>query len=268
MKRPLFSIRMQASINGKHLSGAERLSVADDLERLAAGMVNRALGHMRGRAEKIQLTIEEVETGKVDTGVLPDLHTYLVDDYHHGRRAATAILVKSGVTPVAIDRAMDAMASGAAPDGRSMRGAMLIDAKNGNRLEPDKARGVRVSRMDLTEQARQELILGLQALGLDNDHVREALVLAAKVITAPGIVAELCWSDDPDYTAGYVASVQQGYIRFPHLKPLGDERGGRAFFLASGEHDLSELMDYLQSKPLLFDRIGRLYRAKPWSEDL
>lgn len=268
MKRPLYSIRMQASLNGQHLSGAERLSVTDDLDRLAAGMVKRALEHMRGRAEKIQLTIEELEAAQVDYGILPDLHTYLVDDYPQGRRAASAMLVRSGVAPLAIDRAMAAMAAGAAPDGRSMRGAMLIDAKSGQRLEPDHARGVRVSRMDLTEQARQELILGLQALGLDNDHVREALVLAAKVVTAPGIVAELCWSDDPEYTAGYVASAEQGYIRFPHLKPVGDERGGRAFFLASGKYQLSELIDYLQTKPLLFDRIGQLYRAKSWSDNL
>lgn len=141
MKRPLFSIRMQASLNGRHLSGAEHLSTADDLERLAAGMVKRALGHMRGRAEKIQITIEEVATGKIDCGSLPDLHTYLVNDYHHGRRAAATILRQSGVSPLAIDRAMAAMATGAAPDGNSMRGAMLIDAKNGNRLEPDPARG-------------------------------------------------------------------------------------------------------------------------------
>jgi 6-carboxyhexanoate--CoA ligase len=267
MKRPLFSIRMQASLNGHHLSGAEHLSTAEDLDRLAAGMVKRALGHMRGRAEKIQLTIEEIATDQIDYGILPDLHTYLVDDYHHGRRAAATILHKSGVSPLAIDRAMAAMAAGAAPDGRSMRGAMLIDAISGNRLEPDQARGVRVSRMDLTEQAREELILGLQALGLDNAHVSEALVLAAKVLTTPGIVAELCWSDDPAYTAGYVASVQQGYIRFPHLKPLGDERGGRAFFLAPGEHKLSELIDYLQTKPLLFDRIGQLHRAQPWGDE-
>ncbi len=267
MKYPLFSIRMKASLQGQHLSGAERLSVADDLDRLASEMVKRALGHTRGRAEKIQLTIEEIETGQVTTGSLPDLHTYLVDDYQQGRQAATSVLLDSGVTPLAIQKAMAAMATGAAPDRRSMRGAMLIDATSGQRLEPDKARGVRVSRMDLTEQARKELILGLQALGLDNAHVREALVLAAKVITAPGIVAELCWSDDPEYTAGYVASARRGYIRFPHLKPYGDERGGRAFFLASGEHNLPELIDYLQNKPVLFEQIGQLYRAHPWSEE-
>lgn len=268
MKHPLFSIRMQASIKGQHLSGAERLSAADDLDRLAASMVNRALGHMRGRAEKIQLTIEEVETEQIEYGTLPDVRTYLVDDYHQGRQAAAAILNNTGVTPLAIDRAMAAMASGAAPDGQNMRGAMLIDAKSGHRLEPDQARGVRVSRMDLTAQANEELVHGLRALGLDNAHVREALILAGKVLTAPRIVAELCWSDDPEYTAGYVANAQQGYVRFPHLKPLGDERGGRAFFLASGEHKLSELIDYLQTTPLLFDRIGHLYPAQPWGEEI
>lgn len=30
------------------------------------------------------------------------------------------------------------------------------------------------------------------------EHAREALVLASKVASAAGTVAELCWSDDPD----------------------------------------------------------------------
>jgi 6-carboxyhexanoate--CoA ligase len=266
MKRPLYSIRMQASRNGHHLSGAERLSTALELEQLAADMVQRALGHMRGRAETIQLSIEAIPEAHIDYGALPDLRTYLVNDYPQGRQAAAALLCQAGVSPLAIDSAMQAMAAGAAPDGRSMRGAMLIDAHSGRRLEPDPARGVRVSRMDLTESARQELTLGLCSLGLDNAHVREALVLAGKVLTAPGIVAELCWSDDPDYTAGYVASAELGYVRFPHLKPLGEERGGRAFFLAAGQPNLPELIDYLQSRPLLFDRIGQLHRPQPWGD--
>jgi 6-carboxyhexanoate--CoA ligase len=255
---------MQASRNGHHLSGAERLSTGFELETLAADMVLRALSHGRGRAETIQLSIEAIPEANIHYGALPDLRTYLVDDVAQGRQAATDLLCRAGVLPLAIDRAMSAMAAGAAPDGRSMRGAMLIDALSGCRLEPDQARGIRVSRMDLTESARRELALGLHSLGLDNAHVREALVLAGKVLTAPGIVAELCWSDDPDYTAGYVASAQLGYVRFPHLKPLGEERGGRAFFLAPEQPQLTELIDYLQHQPLLFDRIGRLHPPQPW----
>lgn len=265
MNRPILNIRMHACRNGHHLSGAERLSTDDEFEQLAVGMVKRALGHTRGRAESIHLTIEEVPAEQIDYGVLPDLHTYLVRDYQQGRQAATEILGQAGVSSAAVDKAIAAMASGAAPDGRNMRGAMFLDAISGCRLEPDQARGVRVSRMDLTAQAREELTHHLQSLGLDNEHVHEALVLAAKVITAPGIVAELCWSDDPDYTAGYVASSKFGYVRFPHLKSLGDECGGRAFFITPGQQNLSKLIDYLQYKPLLFNRLGQFHPAKAWA---
>lgn len=264
MRCPLYSIRMQASRNGHHLSGAERITAEFELEKLAADMVQRALGHMRGRAETIQLSIEAIPEAHIDYGTLPDLHTYLVDDYPQGRQAAATLLCQAGVSPVAIAKAMDAIAAGAAPNGQSMRGAMLIDGLSGRRLEPDQARGIRVSRMDLTDSARRELVLGLRSLGLDNAHVREALVLAGKVLMAPGIVAELCWSDDPDYTAGYVASAQLGYVRFPHLKPLGEERGGRVFFLAPEHPQRPELIDYLQHRPVLFDRIGRLHPPQPW----
>jgi 6-carboxyhexanoate--CoA ligase len=120
--------------------------------------------------------------------------------------------------------------------------------------------------MDLTPAAEQELRRGLAALGLDNAHVREALVLAAKVLSAPGIVAELCWSDDPAYTAGYVAGPSLGYVRFSHLKPLGEERGGRAFFVRSEGLDLAAFIEHLERSVLLVDRIGALHGAAPWKE--
>jgi 6-carboxyhexanoate--CoA ligase len=161
--------------------------------------------------------------------------------------------------------AMETIANGAGPDGRPMRGAMLVDACTGERLEPDRDRGVRVSRMDLAPAAEKELREGLGVLGLDNVHVREALVLAGKVMLAPSIVAELCWSDDPDYTAGYVAAPGLGYSRFPHLKPVGEERGGRAFFIVPGA-DLAALIRFLEQSPVLFDRLGRLQAARPWEE--
>ena len=264
MNRPLYSIRMRSTRDGHHHSGSERLANVAELEQLAGSMVQRALKHSRGRAESIQLSIEQVAEEQVLRVGLPDLRTWLVDDYGQGRQAAGWLLREAGVSARAVDSAIKAMTAGASPEGRSMRGAMLIDADNGERLEPDRGRGVRVSRMDLSSQAREALNRQLQALGLDNDHVREALVLAGKVLTAPGIVAELCWSDDPDYTAGYVASIRQGYVRFPHLKPLGEERGGRAFFVSADAIDLASLIYYLETRPVLFERIGHLHQPQPW----
>ena len=48
---------------------------------------------------------------------------------------------------------------------------------------------------------------------------REALALATKVIWS-GVVAELCWSDEPEYVAGYVATARHGSVRFPNFKRL------------------------------------------------
>ena len=43
-------------------------------------------------------------------------------------------------------------------------------------------------------------------LGYTDNHVQEALVLASKVLSAPNVVGELCWSDDPNYIIGYVSA--------------------------------------------------------------
>jgi 6-carboxyhexanoate--CoA ligase len=81
------------------------------------------------------------------------------------------------------------------------------------------------------------------------------------VAYAPGIVAELCWSDDPDYTAGYVASVGMGYVRFPILKKLGDAKGGRAFFVDKNALDMGTFLRYLEQEAALITDIGECRAA-------
>lgn len=266
MTDSLYSLRMHANRCGNHLSGCERLTVAGELERLAAEMVGRALQHPRGRAEQVRLSIDLVPAEAIHHGRLLDLHTIHVDDYRQGRQAARQMLLAAGVQALAADSAVERIAQGAAPDGCSMRGAMLIDAGSGARLEADRSRGVRASRMDLTPAAEQELRSQLRMHGLDNPHVREAMVLATKVLSAPQILAELCWSDDPDYTAGYVATREHGYIRFPHLKPFGDERGGRAFFVRGMGLDLDGLTEFLEHSVLLIDEVGAIGGTSNWKE--
>jgi 6-carboxyhexanoate--CoA ligase len=39
-----------------------------------------------------------------------------------------------------------------------------------------------------------------------SQRVKEAPVLATKVSAHPATIAELCWSDDPEYITGYVTS--------------------------------------------------------------
>jgi 6-carboxyhexanoate--CoA ligase len=260
MKPLLYSIRMHASREGRHLSGAEHLAPSEDLEALAVALVRRALNHPGGRAEQVTISIDPLLPQAILQATLPDLRTVWVTDWEAGRRAAQHWLEVAGVAPTAVSIAMQALHQGGAPDGTSMRGAMLVDAISGERLEPDRARGVRASRMDLTPEATLLLRQALAQRGLDNAHVREALTLAGKVLLAPGIVAELCWSDDPDYTAGYVAAPAFGYVRFPELKPHGECRGGRAFFFAREGFNLDQVVSFLETRPILFTRPGRFLR--------
>jgi 6-carboxyhexanoate--CoA ligase len=105
---------------------------------------------------------------------------------------------------------------------------MIMDALSGAR-QADQERGVRASRFDWTKKPLKKSAAGsMPSVCLITAH-REALALATKVAHAPGVMAELCWSDEPDYTAGYVASLQTGYVRFPRLKDNGDQKGEGSF---------------------------------------
>lgn len=139
-----------------------------------------------------------------------------------------------------------------------------MDAITGERLEYDPARGVRVSRMDLLSTSRPDVEALLAAAGLGHHRVIEALVLSGKVLQAPGIVAELCWSDAPDYVTGYVAAPQRGYQRISQLKTAGDKHGGRVFFVDRSKVAVPVLVDYLERQPVLFDDAGTISPLQKW----
>jgi 6-carboxyhexanoate--CoA ligase len=259
MMPQFFSIRMRANRSGVHISGAERIVPAQELAEQSAVLTRRALEHARGEPDAIRISIDAIDPDKLVYGALPDITTVKVADVAAGRSAALAELRRAGVHERAARVTLQLLANGANPAGGSLRGAMLIDAHSGARLEPDLSRGVRASRMDLGAQAALELRRTLALRGLDNEHVREALVLAGKVRMMPAFVAELCWSDDPDYSAGYVCSSQRGYVRFPWLKPLGDSSGGRAFFVRPDCFDRDAAIAFLERTPVLFEHLGVIH---------
>jgi 6-carboxyhexanoate--CoA ligase len=258
-----YSIRLRAELNGRHLCGAERIAPAEALPELAAALVARAMAHAGGTPETAHCTIERLP-GSIPLCRLPAVSTWAVADCTTGRAAARALLLRAGVAAAGADAALRLLASGPAPGGTVMRGAMLIDALSGARLEADPAKGVRVSRMDLAPEARAELLAALAAAGLGHHRVAEALVLAGKVLQAPGVIAELCWSDDPDYLAGYVADPRHGYQRITRLKDAGDFLGGRALFIDSRGWDRDACVTFLERQALLFATLGALHPPKEW----
>jgi 6-carboxyhexanoate--CoA ligase len=245
----LYSVRMRAAqgasheAGGRHISGAERLVNQEQIADLTQAMLTRAFSHTRGQVDFINITIETVAEQAVRRLKLLPITTIDVADVESGRLAAKAALIGAGVQAKAVEAGMEQLLK--LDD--SMRGAMLICAETGKRLDHTAARGIRVSRMDIADDSGFTQWLASQGFG--NIHIREAVVLATKVVSAKGVIAELCWSDDPEYTAGYVASAA-GYIRFPWLKPYGSPHGGRLFFVQPGT-SIEELTSYLESQPVL-----------------
>ncbi len=262
MEQTLYSLRMRASRNGQHLTGAERIVPLEQVCEVSARLIERAI--QRGAPDDIHCHIESLDPANVLLCALPDLSTLQVPDWQTGRTAARQRLQKAGVSLKAADHAIRLLTDGPVPGGRVMRGAMLIDAASGERLETDLARGVRVSRMDLAPSMSDRLMAKLNLHGLGHHRVREALVLAGKVLSAPGVLAELCWSDDPAYLTGYVAEPVSGYQRILPLKAQGDPRGGRAFFIDRQHCELNRLCHYLEKQVVLFDAMGAIYPPAAW----
>ena len=239
----LYSVRMRAAQGGPHekgghhISGAERIVKLEEVGAIAQSLANRALHHSKGTADFINITVDLIPPEKItyiDCLKVEEHKTCSISESH---QLATELLQGPNISEVAVHKAISLLKG----LDKSMRGAMLVDAITGERLDTGD-RGVRVSHMDSFDS---------ESLG-DNEHMREALVLASKVQSAEGIVGELCWSDDPDYTVGYVAC-NGVYHRIPNMKELGSNIGGRVFFVRS-DIDSESVIEYLERAPVLVQR--------------
>ena len=239
----LYSVRMRAAQGGPHekgghhISGAERIVKLEEVGTIAQSLADRALHHSKGTADFINITVDLIPPEKIRYIDCLKVEEHKTGSISESHQLATELLDGSVISKTAVHKAISLLKS----LDKSMRGAMLVDAITGERLDIGN-RGVRVSHMDSFDS---------YALG-DNEHMREALVLASKVQSAEGVVGELCWSDDPDYTVGYVAC-NGVYHRIPNMKELGSNIGGRVFFVRS-DIDSESVIEYLERAPVLVQR--------------
>lgn len=231
----LFSVKMRSSAEGMHISGAERIVEADEVADVCAAMSRRALSHSKGAPDSITVTVAAID-GEIMRVPALAITEATCEDPSEAR--ATVINALTPLTPHAAD-AWELLTGV-----RDMRGAILFHAETGQRLEPDRARGVRVTSLDAAAATGHR-----PEPGSGKARVTEALVLASKVAHHPSVIAEVCISDDPDYTTGYVAAKSLGYVRVPNMKPAGSAVGGR-LFLVDGR-DTGGLIHYLEHTPVL-----------------
>jgi 6-carboxyhexanoate--CoA ligase len=251
MAETLYSIRMRASRGATHVSGAERIVRGEEIHATASDLLVRALSHVNGRPDSIKVVVDCLAGKDIRLLTALPVTTIPVRDSAEGREKAIKALVEGGVSEKAARTALEHISKGASPSGGNMRGAMVIDAGSGLRLEPDSERGIRARAVDYECSFLPELFAALYTHGLSGTRFKEALALATKVAGAPGAVAELCISDNPGYVTGYVASQKSGYVRISHLKDEGDRSGGRAFFVDPGRFDLDEYLHYMRETPVL-----------------
>jgi len=270
MKKPV-SIRMRASkiiqnarpgespgatklrtqnknISEIHISGAEGIYESSEIFGTVKKYIQRALWHPKGEADRIVITIEDIQEKPESISSLP-VSTVTCNTPIEGRKIIRKLLHSIGVSNKAVNTALSILRKGA------MRGAAIITAESGLRLEPDRERGVRASRLGISKSALKRLGAGLSRCGINTDIVREAVILASKVAASREIIAELCMSDDPDYTTGYVASQRFGYVRVPNIKSVANMSGGRAFFIREAA-DVEKIIEYLEKTPVIIDSIS------------
>lgn len=236
----LYSIRMRGAEGGpheeggRHISGAERIVNECELESVASSLIHRALHHSKGKSDFINIRIDAVSDNDITYVDCLDIEEHTTKSVESSHELAKEIL-QSVVSHKAVENSFIELEK--LPD--NMRGAILMDAQTGVRLDANHLRGVRVSHMDASGAENRSM----------NVHMREALVLATKVQSCPGIVGELCWSDDPDYTVGYVAC-NGIYHRIPNMKEIGNPIGGRVFFVDTNR-PIREIVDYLEHTTVL-----------------
>lgn len=243
----LYSLKMRASrMEGEqsvHVSGAEKIVLPEQIEELAAQLVRRAMKHSKGEPDQIHLKIEKLEPENIlHLQALP-VSTIQTDTPQAGWKTVASLLQQIGIENG--EQILSYL-----PQTYGMRGAMLLDYSDYSRLEPDHDRGVRATYMDYLGQ---EQGTGLKEPG-GQTHFQEALVLATKVLGHPYIKAEICFSDDPDYVTGYVASKELGYVRITTLKQVGDPNGGRIFLYDGPKDGVAECIQYLEHQPVLVER--------------
>lgn len=249
----LYSIKMRAAQGathengGRHISGAERLCSDNELEQLVQNMLQRAREHERGRADFINIKISTVDPASfVAAPALIPSKLCKYENIATTRHAVMNKLTNAGVSVQAVNIAFERLTQLAA----SMRGALLVYAHNGQIVgESDNSRGVRVSNMDAQDKATY---LGwLKHHDIKGIHAQEAIILASKVSSCHDVIAELCWSDDPNYTTGYVAD-RTHYYRLAPFKELGCDIGGRVFFIKESAC-IPDVINYLENQTVLIE---------------
>ncbi|MEQ5991075.1 6-carboxyhexanoate--CoA ligase, partial [Staphylococcus saccharolyticus] len=198
----------------------------DDLENYLKKHFNKAFYHENGTIDFLNLKIEKVKEPIQILRVLPVIED--LDD------TLEQLAKQTGVSEYALNKGFEYIKNDI-----NYSGAIILSARTGHRLDNTGNRGIRVSNLAFKTCKRN---------GEISERVKDARALATCMNTFEGVKAELCVSDDLNYTTGYYASSKLGYHIIFNIKKKATRQVGRIIFV--DDHiDLNQYITFLESIP-------------------
>ncbi|MCG7337893.1 6-carboxyhexanoate--CoA ligase [Staphylococcus sp. ACRSN] len=218
----MYSIKMRSSQQNKHISGAETICNETDITDKLLHFFNKGFNHENGEVDFLNLKIEKVSLPLITIESLP-----LYDNNENIRDLAAQVHINEDVLQIAMSYIKDS---------NSYSGAIVLSSNNGHRLDGSDLRGIRVTNFMFERHNHH------------NDRVQDALAISACINRFEGVVAELCVSDDLNYTTGYFATTSTGYHRIKNIKQSNSRHGGRIIFV-DDTINLDEYRHFLETIP-------------------
>ena len=222
----MYSIKMRASHEDVHISGAETMCEFEDLENYLKKYFNKAFNHENGNIDFLNLKIEKVKAPIQTLVALP-----VVENLND---TLTQLAKQTDVSEYALNKGLEYIKNDI-----TYTGAIILSAQTGQRLDSTEQRGIRVTHLAFKTCKRN---------GEISERVKDARALATCINTFEGVKAELCVSDDLHYTTGYYASPKLGYRRIFNIKEKGTRHGGRIIFVDEGIN-LNAYVSFLETVP-------------------
>ncbi len=221
----MYSIKMRASQHAEHISGAETICRKEEIESTLQKFMRKGFFHENGEPDFMNFKVEQITKPLITLEALQII----------GNQTQSATLASQGcgISVQALTEAWKYIQNEV-----NYRGAVIIDAASGKRLDDTNDRGIRVTNFMMDQSASNGL----------NERVQDALAIATCINAYPGVAGELCVSDDLNYTTGYFASQAKGYCRLYQVKEVGSRNGGRVIFVEEAI-DLNNYRRFLEQEP-------------------
>lgn len=222
----MYSIKMRASNQQIHISGAETICEFENLEKTIKKYFNKGFYHENGSIDFLNLKIEKI------TKPIQNLESLTI--IQNQNASMEDLANNSGVSDKALKNGFQYIENDI-----SYTGAIVLSAKTGERLDLTENRGIRVTNFAFKDRHKINDI---------SERVKDALSIATCINSFNNVKGELCVSDDLNYTTGYYASPTLGYNRIFNIKKKNTRQGGRIIFVDE-KIDLNNYIVFLEEIP-------------------